>query len=92
MKLTVNFLNITDNEVYLIGYKLKLSPTERAILESIAKSGSASIEDLLPLLSDGVSRGNIAVHINSINKKAENISGRKLILFDNGKYILNPYM
>ena len=92
MKLTVNFLNITDNEVYLIGYKLKLSPTERTLLYEIANGGGASIEELLPLLSDGVSRGNIAVHINSINKKAENISGRKLILFDNGKYILNPYM
>ena len=92
MKITVNFLNISDDDVYLIGYKLKLSPTERAILCEIAKGKGASIEDLLPILSVGVSRGNIAVHINSINKKAENISGRKLILFDSGKYILNPYM
>ena len=92
MKITVNFLSISDDEVYLIGYKLKLSPTERAILYEIANNKGASIEDLLPLLSDGVSRGNIAVHINSINKKAENISRRKLILFDGEKYILNPYM
>lgn len=92
MKINFNYLNINDNEVYLIGYKLKLSPTERTLLCAITESKSASIEELLPLLSDGVSRGNIAVHINSINKKAENISGRKLILFDNGKYILNPYM
>ena len=88
----VGFLNITGDEVYLIGYGLKLSPTERAILYEIADKGSASIDELLPLLSSGVSRGNIAVHINSINKKADRVSGRRLVLFENDKYILNPYM
>ena len=88
----VGFLNITGDEVYLIGYRLKLSPTERAILYEIADKGSASIDELLPLLSSGVSRGNIAVHINSINKKADSVSGRRLVLFENDKYILNPYM
>lgn len=92
MKIKFNFLNIDDNEVFLIGYKLKLSPTERTLLCEIANNKSASIEELLPLLSNGVSRGNIAVHINSINKKATNISGRKLILFEDGKYVINPYM
>ena len=90
--MTVNYLNITKDEAYLIGYKLKLSPTERAILFEIADKGNASIEELLPLLSDGVSRGNIAVHINSINKKADAVSGRRLVLFENDKYILNPNM
>ena len=88
----INFLNITNDEVYLIGYKLNLSPTERAILYEIADKGSASIDDLLPLLSSGVSRGNIAVHINAINKKADTVSGRRLVLFENDKYVLNPYM
>ena len=92
MKINFNYLIINDNEVYLIGYKLKLSPTERMLLCTITENKSASIEELLPLLSDGVSRGNIAVHINSINKKAYNISGRKLILFEDGKYVINPYM
>ena len=90
--MNINFLSINDSEVYLIGYKLKLSPTEKTILESIAKNDGASIEELLPLLSDGVSRGNIAVHINSINKKADGISARKLVLFEDGRYIINPYM
>ena len=88
----IGFLNITGDEVYLIGYRLKLSPTERAILYEIADKGSASIDELLPLLSSGVSRGNIAVHINSINKKADSVSGRRLVLFENDKYILNPSM
>lgn len=88
----VSFLNITKDDVYLIGYKLKLSPTERAILYEIADKSGASIDELLPLLSSGVSRGNIAVHINSINKKADAVSGRRLVLFENDRYILNPYM
>ena len=88
----INYLNITEKEAYLIGYKLKLSPTERAILLEIADKNGASIEDLLPLLSEGVSRGNIAVHINSINKKAIAVSARKLVLFENDRYILNPNM
>ena len=86
------FLTVTKDSAYLIGYKLKLSPTERAILYDITEKGGASIDELLPLLSEGVSRGNIAVHVNSINKKADTISGRKLVLFENDKYILNPYM
>ena len=90
--MNVNYLNITKNEAYLIGYKLKLTPTERSILFEIADKKGASIDELLSLLSEGVSRGNIAVHINSINKKADSISGRRLVLFENNKYILNPYM
>lgn len=90
--MNVNYLNITKDEAYLIGYKLKLSPTERAILFEIANNNGATIDDLLHLLADGVSRGNIAVHINSINKKAERVSGRKLVLFQDDRYVLNPYM
>ena len=92
MKINFNFLNIIDKDVYLIGYKLKLSPTERTLLCEIALKKGASIEELHHLLTEGVNPGNIAVHINSINKKANNISGRKLVLFENGKYIINPYM
>jgi hypothetical protein len=88
----VNYLDITKEECFLIGYKLKLSPTERAILFEIANKESATIDELLHLLSDGVSRGNIAVHINSINKKANAVSGRRLVLFDGEHYILNPNM
>ena len=90
--MTVGYLDITSKKAYLIGYKLKLSPTERAILLEIAKNTGASIDGLLPLLSEGVSRGNIAVHINSINKKAFGISGRRLVLFENDRYIINSHM
>ena len=90
--MTIGYLDITSKEAYLIGYKLKLSPTERAILLEIAQNAGAAIDELMPLLSDGVSRGNIAVHINAINKKAFSVSGRRLVLFENDRYIINPYM
>ena len=90
--MNVNYLNITNDGAYLIGYKLKLSPTEHTILFEIADKNGCSVDELLPLLSSGVSRGNIAVHINSINKKADAVSGRKLVLFEGDKYIINPYM
>lgn len=90
--MTVGFLTVTKSEAYLIGYKLKLSPTERAILLKIAESKGASIDELIPILSDGVSRGNVAVHINAINKKAIAVSRRRLVLFENDRYIINPYM
>ena len=90
--MTLHYLNITPDECFLIGYKLKFSPTERSILFEIASKESATIDELLPLLSDGVSRGNIAVHINAINKKANAISGRRLVLFDGERYIINPNM
>ena len=90
--MTVGYLDITSKEAYLIGYKLKLSPTERAILLEIAQNAGAAIDELMPLLSDGVNRGNIAVHINAINKKAFGVSGRRLVLFENDRYIINPYM
>ena len=92
LNMNVGFLNIGENEIFLLGYRLKLSPTEKAILLKIANDESASIDELLSLLSSGVSRGNIAVHINSINKKAKALSHRPLILFKNDSYIINPYM
>lgn len=90
--MNVSFLNITNEGIFLIGYPLKLSPTERAILTKLAEDKSATIDELLLLLSAGVSRGNIAVHINSINKKAKAVSGRPLILFNSNSYIINPHM
>ena len=91
-RIKVDFLNIEKNGVYLIGYPIKLSPSECALLYEIAAKNGASIDDLLSLLAEGVSRGNVAVHINSINRKAKAISGRRLVLFENEKYILNPHM
>ncbi len=88
----VRFLTVDRNETFLLGYRLKLSSTEQKLLYEIAQGGRSGVEDLLPLLNAGVGRGNVAVHINSINKKAENISGRKLIIHEDSQYKLNPFM
>ncbi|MBO7302966.1 MAG: hypothetical protein J6U68_02140 [Clostridia bacterium] len=88
--MNVSFLSIEEDDMSLIGYELKLSPAEKSFLLEIINKDGATIDDLLSLLPDEVSRGNVAVRINSINKKALSLSGRKLILFENDKYIINP--
>ena len=85
------FLNVNDNGIFLLGFPLKLSPTEQKLLVAICERDATS-EELSTLLCEGVSRQNVAVHINSINRKAELISGRRLVIFTNECYTLNPYM
>lgn len=85
------FLNINENGALLLGFPLKLSPTEHRLLLTIAER-DASVEQLASLLCEGVSRQNVAVHINSINRKAEAIGGRKLVIYTDGCYSLNPSM
>ena len=85
------FLNVNDNGIFLLGFPLKLSPTEQKLLVAICER-DVTIEELSTLLCEGVSRQNVAVHINSINRKAELISGRRLVIFTNECYTLNPYM
>lgn len=85
------FLKVNDNGIFLLGFPLKLSPTEQKLLVAICER-DATIEELSTLLCEGVSRQNVAVRINSINRKAELISGRRLVIFTNECYTLNPYM
>ena len=88
----IRFLELCPEQIFLLGYELKLSPTEEKLLRAIAEGGKSDIDTLSHLLKDGASRGNIAVHVNGINKKASAISGRKLVIHRNSRYILNPYM
>lgn len=88
----IRFLSIDADEAFLLGYRLKLSKTEQRLLYEIAKGGKCGVDDLVTLLPDGVSRGNIAVHINAINKKAAAISGRKLVIHEEKNYKINPFM
>ena len=62
------FLNVNDNGIFLLGFPLKLSPTEQKLLVAICER-DATIEELSTLLCEGVSRQNVAVHINSINQE-----------------------
>ena len=88
----VRFLNIDKSKAYLLGYELKLSKTELALLYEISQGGKTGVDDLLNILSSGVSRGNVSVHVNAINNKAKKISGRNLVVFNNGRYTINPFM
>ena len=77
----------------MLGYLLKLMPSERAILVSLAEGGKTSRELLSAiahLRAVGVS--NIAAHVSSINKKAREIGSRRLIVSEKRKYILNEFM
>ena len=87
----INFL-VIDDEVRLLGFPLKLTPSERKLLYAIASGKRVTIEELMSLLNAGVSRGNVAVHINAINRKAERISRRKLVIFRENAYEINPLM
>lgn len=88
----IRFLEISRDGIFLLGYKLSLSPTEEKLLRTVAQGGKSNTTELCSLLSDGVGSGNVAVHINSVNKKAQAISGRKLIIYENGQYKINPFM
>lgn len=88
----IRFLEIDEEQAYLLGFPLKLTPTEHRFLLFIAQNSFASANDLIPLLRTNASRGNISVHICEINKKAYAISGRKLVMFESGYYHINPYM
>lgn len=93
--LKIKYLNIGEdkNEVYYLGYNLKLSPCEYKMIVSIAEHERVSIDQLVADL--GLScdqKGNVPVHICSINRKAEIIGGRKLILCESSEYSFNEYM
>ena len=88
----IRFLDISREGIFLLGYKLILSPTEEKILCAVSQGCKSNTEELCNLLPKGVGAGNIAVHINSINAKARKISGRKLIIYENGQYNINPFM
>ena len=86
------FLIIDDDISQLLGYPLKLTPTEHTLLYAILQCGKANIDFLCSMLNDGVSRSNVAVHVNAINRKAYRLSGRKLVIFRKKAYEINEFM
>lgn len=93
-------LHINEAEGYavLLGYKMPLTASEFKILfiltpHIIEYKEGMSTSDLMTSFSDkDIRNSNITVHICSINKKAKEIGGRRLITFTNGKYFLNDCM
>ena len=82
------FLDIDEEArtVHLIGYELKLSNTEFDILNIIFDKNLLNAEDIFQELGGKISKKSIPVHINSINNKAFEVSGRKLISFSDKGY------
>lgn len=88
-------LRVGDNkdEVYYLGYRLKLTPSEYKLLFTLADRTRLKIEELSDVL--GLSpnqKSNVAVHICAINRKAHAVGERKLILCENSEYYLNENM
>ena len=68
-----------DQTAQLLGYPLPLSPLEFDILFRIAASTLIEPEALVERLHHAIPLSTLSVHIHNINKKAFDISGRKLI-------------
>ncbi len=80
-------------KAYLLGYDMCLTPTEYKVLCEIARGGKMSLDLLMELCELKKSgRGNIPVHVCAINKKAQNIAGRKLVLYGEHNYYINEFM
>lgn len=88
----IRFLELSREGVFLLGRPLSLSPSEEKLLRAIAEGGKSGRDDLAKLLPSGVGYGNVAVHINAINRKAEKISARKLVICEDKRYKINPFM
>ena len=90
------YLSVDDEaqEVYYLGYPLDLTKRELLILCAILKkeAGIEKNEFCDIVASRRGSEKTLKTHICNINKKAEEIGGRKLILNEGGRYRLNEFM
>ncbi|MBQ3000014.1 MAG: hypothetical protein IJD64_06095 [Clostridia bacterium] len=79
----------TENkqEFLLLGYPLHLSPDEAELVHTLQGKRSLASKSI-----PNTSANALAVRVCSINKKAIRVSGRRLIIFENGAYRLNPYL
>ena len=90
-------LRATPREIVFLGYKLNLTPAERSILAflvsrenegvSYDEIGEACLGDI------HAKHATVSKHISTINKKAQNIGGRKMIVSLTDKhYSINKYV
>ena len=87
----------SQNEMaYYLGYTLTLTRAEYGLLLSLIKSEDGTAPDGFTL-ADGMTaipKSSVKVHVCNVNKKAEAIGGRRLVVWDEGckRYFLNEYM
>lgn len=79
-------------DIILLSERLPLSKIDYAILRLTAKAYPRALNlDHLLALFPRITENSLRVHINTINKAAERITERRLIVFKNG-YRLNEFM
>ncbi|MBQ7384504.1 MAG: hypothetical protein IJV72_06915 [Clostridia bacterium] len=93
--MTTGFLVIDESarDALYLGYRMGLTPSEYRILREIVAAKSISLDELVQ--SSGFSdkrRNNVSVHICAINRKAERIGRRRLVLFEKQRYHINEFM
>ena len=74
-------IDAESESVLILGYRVHLTASEYAVLCAIAKDSGITTERLLFECFEGkdLKTVNIAVHVYNINKKAHEITGRRLI-------------
>lgn len=80
-------LDTDRNLTLLFGYRLALSPAETALVKALLTEGSAGVRTVA-----GIPARSLPVHVCSVNRKATEIGGRRLIAYRDGAYRLNPMM
>ena len=89
-----NFLVLYDEDktAQLCGYPLSLSALEFDLLYAIAASTLIDAHELVGQLHHALAVTTVPVHVHTINKKAFEISGRKLIASAAGGYAIYRQM
>lgn len=82
-------LAATENkqEFLLLGYPLHLSPDEAELVHLLQRKRTLGVTRI-----PNTSANSLAVRVYSINQKAKRVSDRRLIIFEDGAYRLNPYL
>ena len=81
----------TRDEVVYLGYPLRLSKTEYAMLARICQAGTWLSREALADCCPGKNPVAVPIHIAALNRKADAIGGRPLIETGRGKgYRLAP--
>ena len=79
-------LSPQSREIYILGYSVRLTDSELALLLSIMQSPCGASADELRLI---VSSNSVSVHIHNINEKVRSLTGRSLIVCKNGRYMVS---
>ncbi len=90
-------LKATPRGVTFLGYDFKITPAERSILALlVSRAGkSVSFAEIGEICLGDIhsKQATVSKHISSINKKAQSIGGRNMILLpENGFYTINKYI